>query len=222
VLAEEMRRIGARPPLLGSGVALLLPTLLRFGTEGRSGPMFPDCPWRGALVPGLSEPEAGSDLASLRMSPSAMVRIRAERPEDVDIVCDGCRLDVLLGRTDTAAPSVRASHVPPGYEYSRLVHSPIRLINGDDEFCESFFDNVRFRRRTFWARSIEVGVLPSTCFVRAEDVRPWVRRHSRFRPRVLARESRVSLIAGAGGSERLDRLGLDELMKRAKSEVRAW
>src|SRR5882757_8819549 len=33
VRAEEMRRIGARPPLLGSGVALLLPTLLRFGTE---------------------------------------------------------------------------------------------------------------------------------------------------------------------------------------------
>jgi alkylation response protein AidB-like acyl-CoA dehydrogenase len=148
VLAEEFAR--ARVPMGRvtdtTSVKMMGNTLLRWGTEEQKRRLLPrilsgDDVW----VQGYSEPEAGSDLASLRL--------RAE--------CDGSEWVVngqkiwtsrghegnwmfLLARTD---PDVPKNHgitfllCPldlPGVEVR-----PITTLTGDDEFCEVFFTDVR-------------------------------------------------------------------------------
>jgi len=225
VLAEEMRRIGARPPLLGSGVALLLPTLLRFGTEEQKRIHVPPIV-RGEVrwCQGFSEPEAGSDLASLRMV--------AER-DGADFVLNGQKTWTsfatvadwmfCLARTDTAAPKREGiSMFLLDMDTPGLSIRPIRLINGDDEFCESFFDNVRVPAENVLGE-VNRGWSVAKYLLRAEreDVRPWVEASYSFPVLESWREnprSESELQVRVVQSE-LDRLGLDELMKRAKSEA---
>ena len=66
VLYEEMRRIGARPPLTSFGISMLGPALLHFGTPEQKAEHLPRIA-RGEIrwCQGYSEPGAGSDLASL-------------------------------------------------------------------------------------------------------------------------------------------------------------
>ncbi len=54
VLKEEMRRIGARPPLTSFGISMLGPALLKFGTEEQKKHYLnADRTRRDPLVPGL-------------------------------------------------------------------------------------------------------------------------------------------------------------------------
>ena len=66
VLNEELRRIGARPPLAGRGLSYIGPTLLEYGTPEQKQRLLPPMA-RGAgyWCMGYSEPGAGSDLAGL-------------------------------------------------------------------------------------------------------------------------------------------------------------
>jgi acyl-CoA dehydrogenase len=147
ILADEMQRINARPPLLGSGALLLAPMLLRFGSEEQKRQHLPPIA-QGEVrwCQGFSEPGAGSDLASLRM--------RAQ-PDGDEFVLNGQKTWTsfatvadwifCLARTDPDA-AVRQQGISlflidmrtPG-----ITVRPIRLINGDTEFCETFFDDVR-------------------------------------------------------------------------------
>ena len=69
VLQQEMSRIGAFNPLMaGMGVTMIGPTILDYGTEEQKQKHIPpivrgDVRW----CVGYSEPNAGSDLASLQM-----------------------------------------------------------------------------------------------------------------------------------------------------------
>lgn len=66
VLAEEMGRINARPPVMrGMGTGMLGPTLLEYGTEEQK-KTSPDSHHAGrdTMVPGLQRAGRGSDLAS--------------------------------------------------------------------------------------------------------------------------------------------------------------
>ncbi len=67
ILAEEMQRLRARPPLVSFGISMLGPALLKFGTEEQKRTHLPRIA-RGEIrwCQGYSEPGAGSDLASLR------------------------------------------------------------------------------------------------------------------------------------------------------------
>ncbi len=67
VLLEEMRRIHARSPLGGMGIGLIGPTLEEYGTEAQKLRHLPRIA-RGEVrwCQGYSEPNAGSDLASLQ------------------------------------------------------------------------------------------------------------------------------------------------------------
>jgi len=147
VLSEELARIDARPPLIGTSVSLLAPTLLRFGTEEQKRAHLPriasgEVRW----CQGFSEPEAGSDLASLRM--------RATRDGD-DFLLNGQKTWTsfatvsdwmfCIARTDPAAPVPQQgiSMFLVDMKTAGLTVRPIRLINGDTEFCESYFDDVR-------------------------------------------------------------------------------
>ncbi|MEV6768767.1 acyl-CoA dehydrogenase family protein [Nocardia sp. NPDC051030] len=147
ILAKEMRRIHARPPLMGGGVSLIAPALLIYGTEEQKRRHVPAIA-RGetSWCQGFSEPEAGSDLVSLRL--------RAVRDGD-EFVLNGQKTWTskatvadwmfCLARTAADAPKQSAGismflvdMATPG-----ITIRPMRLINGIEEFCETHFDNVR-------------------------------------------------------------------------------
>ncbi|MEL6324878.1 MAG: acyl-CoA dehydrogenase family protein, partial [Pseudomonadota bacterium] len=67
VLKEEMRRIKARSPLESFGMWMLGPALLKYGTHEQKAHFLPPIA-RGEVrwCQGYSEPNAGSDLASLQ------------------------------------------------------------------------------------------------------------------------------------------------------------
>ena len=69
ILREEMARIKARNPLNSFGISMLGPALLKYGTEEQKLEHLPKIA-RGEIrwCQGYSEPNAGSDLASLATS----------------------------------------------------------------------------------------------------------------------------------------------------------
>jgi alkylation response protein AidB-like acyl-CoA dehydrogenase len=146
VLSEEMARIGAVNPIGGMGVIMFGPTLLEYGNEAQLKRHIPPI-CRGELrwCQGYSEPNAGSDLASLQT--------RAEDMGDHFLVngqkiwtsgahlADWC---FCLVRTDPKAKKhegisfILIDMKTPGVE-----PRPIRLINDTTPFCETFFTNVK-------------------------------------------------------------------------------
>ncbi|MCS6987483.1 MAG: acyl-CoA dehydrogenase family protein [Sphingomonadaceae bacterium] len=69
IIAEEFGRAQVSPGLQGQGVSMLVPTLLEVGTEEQKRRFIPPT-LTGEMIwcQGYSEPQAGSDLASLRTS----------------------------------------------------------------------------------------------------------------------------------------------------------
>ena len=67
ILFEEMAEVRARTPLTGMGMSMIGPTLLEFGTDEQKARHLPKIV-RGEVqwCQGYSEPNAGSDLASLQ------------------------------------------------------------------------------------------------------------------------------------------------------------
>ena len=144
VLVEEMRRLDARPPLMGMGTTMIGPTLLEMGTEEQKARHLPRIAGGElAWCQGYSEPGAGSDLASLRT--------RAEEAGD-HFVINGQKIWTsgaqfadwmfCLVRTDPEAPKHEGiSFVLLTMDQPGVTVKPIRLISGNSPFCETFFDN---------------------------------------------------------------------------------
>ena len=67
ILADEMRKIRARPPLISFGITMLGPVLLEYGNDEQKREHLPKIV-RGEIrwCQGYSEPGAGSDLAGLQ------------------------------------------------------------------------------------------------------------------------------------------------------------
>ncbi|HWW47207.1 MAG TPA: acyl-CoA dehydrogenase family protein [Xanthobacteraceae bacterium] len=146
ILREEMAAIGARLPLSSFGIWMLGPALLKYGTEAQKLEHLPKIA-RGEIrwCQGYSEPNAGSDLASLQT--------RAEADGD-DFIINGQKIWTsyanyadwifCLVRTDPAAKKhegisfILFDMTSPG-----VSTKPILLISGKSPFCETFFDNVR-------------------------------------------------------------------------------
>lgn len=146
VLREEMAKIGARPPLSSFGIWMLGPALLKYGNDELKKEHLPKI--AAGLIrwcQGYSEPNAGSDLASLQT--------RAESDGD-HYVINGSKIWTsyanyadwifCLVRTDGAAKKhdgisfILFDMMSPG-----VSTKPILLISGKSPFCETFFDNVR-------------------------------------------------------------------------------
>ncbi|MEE2664367.1 MAG: acyl-CoA dehydrogenase family protein, partial [Myxococcota bacterium] len=67
VLAQEMARVQAKPPLINLGITMLGPTLLEYGSEEQKQEhLRAIVEGRIRWCQGYSEPGAGSDLASLQ------------------------------------------------------------------------------------------------------------------------------------------------------------
>ncbi|MGZ6887976.1 MAG: acyl-CoA dehydrogenase family protein [Acidimicrobiia bacterium] len=146
VFAEEMHRSGAPGTLNPLGLSNIAPAIIEFGTDEQKRTLLPRM-LRGDDIwcQGFSEPNAGSDLASLRC--------RAELDGDHFVVngqktwntlghlANWCE---LLVRTDPEAPKHRGiscllvDMTLPGVEVRPLI-----TITGEKEFNEIFFTDVR-------------------------------------------------------------------------------
>jgi alkylation response protein AidB-like acyl-CoA dehydrogenase len=146
VFAEEMHRSGAPGTLNPLGLSNIAPAIIAHGTEEQKRTLLPRM-LRGDDIwcQGFSEPDAGSDLASLKTA--------AVRDGDVYVVngqktwntlghlANWCE---LLVRTDPDVPKHRGISCLlvdmslPGIEVRPLV-----TIAGDREFNEVFFTDVR-------------------------------------------------------------------------------
>lgn len=150
ILADEMRRINARAPLMGHGVTMIGPAIVEYGTPEQCREHLPkiasgEIKW----CQGYSEPGAGSDLASLQC--------RAVEDGD-DYVVNGSKIWTsgadeadwifCLVRTDPAAPKHEGiSFLVFDMESPGVTVTPIQLISGISDFCQTFFDDVRVPKR---------------------------------------------------------------------------
>jgi acyl-CoA dehydrogenase len=145
VLREELARIKARNPLNSFGISMLGPALLKYGNEAQKQEHLPKIA-RGEIrwCQGYSEPNAGSDLASLATS--------AEDKGDHFLVngqkvwtsyADKADWIFCLVRTDKTSKHKGISFVLFDMRTPGVSTKPILLISGYSPFCETFFDNVK-------------------------------------------------------------------------------
>jgi alkylation response protein AidB-like acyl-CoA dehydrogenase len=144
--AEETTRARAPMPLNVIGINNIAPAIMTYGTEAQRRELLPSMVRADDIwCQGMSEPEAGSDLASLRT--------RAVRDGD-DFVVNGQKIWTSLGhradrcqlyvRTDPDAPKHKGisclivDMTLPGIEARPLVD-----LNGASDFAEVFFNDVR-------------------------------------------------------------------------------
>jgi len=149
ILKQELARIKARPPLESFGISMLGPALLKFGSEDLKQQHLPRIA-RGEIrwAQGYSEPNAGSDLASLQM--------RADDMGDHFIV-NGSKIWTSYGdladwmfclvRTDFKAKKhAGISFVLFDMSTEGVSARPIKLISGKSPFTETFLENVRVEK----------------------------------------------------------------------------
>ena len=150
ILHKEMRRLGCRPPLKSLGIWMLGPALLKYGTEEQKREHLPKIV-RGEVrwCQGYSEPEAGSDLASLRTR--AVLEGEAYVVNGRKIWTSHAHLAdwmFCLVRTDPVAPKHQGvSFLLIDMGTPGIAGRPIRLISGASPFCETTFDDVRVPAR---------------------------------------------------------------------------
>lgn len=146
VYAEETTRARVPNPLNIIGMNNIAPAIMQYGTERQKTDLLPrmmraDDIW----CQGMSEPESGSDLASLRT--------RAVRDGD-DFVVTGQKIWTSLGhRADWCQLYVRTDPEAPKHEgiscfivdmsLSGIDVRPLVTLNGDEDFAEVFFTDVR-------------------------------------------------------------------------------
>ncbi|MEE2677657.1 MAG: acyl-CoA dehydrogenase family protein, partial [Myxococcota bacterium] len=146
VLDQERRRLALPDPLIGFGLTMIGPVLLQFGTEAQRQEHLTKI-IRGEIrwCQGYSEPDSGSDLASLQT--------RAVRDGD-DFIVNGTKVWTSYGdladwifalvRTD---PDVKKQEgitfLLIDMETPGVSVRPIQLISGKSPFCETRFDDVR-------------------------------------------------------------------------------
>ena len=143
VLGQEMAKAGAFNPLtFGMGITMIGPTIMDYGTEEQKRKHLPPI-IRGEVqwCVGYSEPNAGSDLASLQT--------RCEDKGDHWLIngskiwTSGAQHSAWCGalvRTDPSAKKHEGiSFLLLDMKQPGVETRPIQLISGQSPFCETFF-----------------------------------------------------------------------------------
>lgn len=146
IIAEELA-LGGAPYLLPTGLNLLGPTMMAFGTPEQKAQHLPRI-LNGEVfwAQGYSEPNAGSDLASLLMT---------AEDDGADFIVTGekiwssyahfCGWMFALARTDpkAARPQSGISMLLIDLASPGIARRPIATIVGQEEFAQVSFDHVR-------------------------------------------------------------------------------
>ncbi|MGH1504113.1 MAG: acyl-CoA dehydrogenase family protein [Acidimicrobiales bacterium] len=142
---EECARAQVAPYLNLQGIVLAGEAILRAGTEDQKRRWLPKTLSGEVLWCQLfSEPDAGSDLASLAT---------AARPDGDSFVVNGqkvwcsngqfAEMGILMARTDPDTPGHRGiSFFCVEMDLEGIDVRPLVQMTGDDEFCEVFLDDV--------------------------------------------------------------------------------
>jgi len=146
IIREEFAAARAPTEVPGNGVALVIPTLLEWGTDEQKD-LFIEKTVRGEYrwAQGYSEPGAGSDLASLKSKAWL---------DGNEWVIDGHKIWTTLAQNAThmfallrtepdASKHDGISYILLDMKQPGVTVRPIRQINGDSEFCEVFLDGAR-------------------------------------------------------------------------------
>jgi alkylation response protein AidB-like acyl-CoA dehydrogenase len=150
IMTQELVRARI-PSFVGQmGVRMLAPTLVQYGSEEQKRRYIPQLLRAEEIwCQGYSEPNAGSDLASLQT--------RAEADGD-DFVVNGQKIWTsgahyadycfLLVRTDPDAPKHRGiSYLLVDMHSPGITVRPLKQMTGTSHFNETFFENVRVPRK---------------------------------------------------------------------------
>jgi len=144
ILKSEMKKLGAPSPLESFGIWMLGPALLKYGTHEQK-EYFLKPIARGEIrwAQGYSEPNAGSDLASLQC--------KCEDKGDGWLVngqkvwtsyADQADWIFVLVRTDPSATKHNGiSFILIDMDQPGVTTKLIKLISGKSPFCETFFDD---------------------------------------------------------------------------------
>ncbi|OIQ66436.1 glutaryl-CoA dehydrogenase [mine drainage metagenome] len=147
VLQQEMAKAGAFNPLtFGMGVTMIGPTILDYGTEEQKKKHIPpivrgDVRW----CVGYSEPNAGSDLASLQMkAEDAGDHWKINGQKTWTSGAQWSQWCGALVRTDFSAKKHDGiSFMLIDMNQAAIDPRPIALIAGASPFCETFFTDAR-------------------------------------------------------------------------------
>ncbi len=146
IYTEELARVDAPRILDNVGLGIVGPSLIDVGTPAQQARLLPGILSAEEMWSlGFSEPNAGSDLASLRT--------KAERDGDSWVITGQkvwssrahlAAWCLVLARTDAQAAKHRGIScllVPMDAKGMQIV--PTRQLTGESEFCEVFFDGCR-------------------------------------------------------------------------------
>jgi acyl-CoA dehydrogenase len=146
ILKAEMKAIKARSPLVSFGIWMLGPALLKYGNESQKLEHLPKIA-RGEIrwAQGYSEPNAGSDLASLMTRcEDKGDHYRVTGQKVWTSYADQADWIFVLVRTDFDAPKHEGiSFVLVDMDQPGVTTKPIKLISGKSPFCETFLDDAR-------------------------------------------------------------------------------
>lgn len=146
IFAEEYARSGAPGRVGHMGIELAGPTILAFGTEEQKAKFLPGIASGNVLwCQGYSEPNAGSDLSNLRTK---------ARPDGDEWVVDGQKIwtslahicDWIFVVTRSEGGSVGSkglTFLMMPLDQPGITIRPIKQLNGEAEFNETFFDGAR-------------------------------------------------------------------------------
>jgi len=146
---DEETLLGGAPRIIASGIQMLGPVLIAFGTEAQKAKYLPDIRASNTWwAQGFSEPGAGSDLAAVRTT-------AVLEPDGKHFVVNGhkvwtsyaqwCSMMFALVRTDPTAakPQEGISFLLIDMASPGLTLRPIRMLEGGTDLNECFLDNVR-------------------------------------------------------------------------------
>jgi alkylation response protein AidB-like acyl-CoA dehydrogenase len=146
---DEETLLGGAPRIIASGIQMLGPVLIAFGTEEQKKQYLPDIRQSNTWwAQGFSEPGAGSDLAAVRTT-------AVLDPDGKHFVVNGhkvwtsyaqwCSMMFALVRTDPNAtkPQEGISFLLIDMKSPGLTVRPIRMLEGGTDLNECYLDNVR-------------------------------------------------------------------------------
>ena len=144
---QELTSVGAPPPVGEIGLEIVGPTIVAFGTDEQCAELLPRILSATDIwCQGFSEPDAGSDLASMRTRAVAGPDGFSVRGQKTwSSWAKYATMCALLARTDPdAVPQHRGiSYFLVDLDTPGVTVRPIVQVTGESEFAELFFDDLQ-------------------------------------------------------------------------------